>query len=102
MGNDQTPRGREATPPSPDMEPDTCNAPLGAQEVEGRDTRACIHVHSVRKRLADPDGISAKAVIDGIVKAGLLENDTTKDIKEITFSQEKGDPEETIITIEWR
>ena len=63
------------------------------------DSRFSIHIHSIRKRLADPDGISAKAVIDGIVKAGLLKDDTAKEIKEIKYSQEKGIEEKTLITL---
>ena len=67
--------------------------------MSSHDTRFSLHIHSIRKRLADPDGISAKAAIDGIVKAGLLEDDSTKEIKEIIYSQEKGDEEKTIITL---
>jgi hypothetical protein len=67
------------------------------------DTRASIHIHSIRKRLADPDGISAKAVIDGIVKAEILEDDSPAHVKQVSFSQEKAgkDEEKTIITLEW-
>ena len=36
-----------------------------------------IHVHSIRKRLADPDGVSAKALIDGCVRAGILWDDNS-------------------------
>ena len=53
------------------------------------DTPVCIIVNSYRKRLCDPDGISAKAVIDGIVKAGILSDDTTKQISEVRFKQTK-------------
>ena len=60
----------------------------------------CIHCHSVRKRLVDRDAISIKAALDGIVTAGVLRDDTAKEIKEITYSQEKGNDEKTIITIE--
>jgi len=54
----------------------------------------CITIHSYRKRLADPDGISAKAAIDGLVKAGILANDTTKQIEEVRFKQTKTKGEE--------
>ena len=59
-----------------------------------------VHVHSIRKRLADIDGISAKAAIDGIVKSGLLEDDSAKQIRQIKFTQEKckkGEEEKTIL-----
>lgn len=59
-----------------------------------------IHIHSVRKRLADPDGLSGKAVIDGLVKTGVLPDDSLKYVSGVEFSQEKGSEEKTIITIE--
>ncbi len=62
--------------------------------------RCNIHVHSKRKRLADPDGISAKFIIDGLVKSNVLRDDSCEFIEKISFSQEKAVEEETIITIE--
>lgn len=61
-----------------------------------------IGIHSIRKRLCDADGVSGKAVIDGIVKAGILVDDGPDFIREVRFTQEKakGREEETIITIE--
>lgn len=63
-------------------------------------SRVCIHIHSRRNRLCDADGISAKAVIDGLVLAGILADDSPKEVAEVSYSQEQveGD-EETIITI---
>lgn len=63
-----------------------------------------INVLSVRKRLADRDGISAKAAIDGLRHCGILQNDTTKQIKDIRYPQQKcrfdrGEEEYTEITI---
>ena len=58
-----------------------------------------IHIHSIRKRLVDPDGISGKAAIDGLVHAGLLEDDSCKFVEEVRYTQEKGAEEKTIITI---
>jgi len=85
----------------PDLESDTRHAPFRAQETERCDSPCSIHLHSIRKRLADIDGLSAKAVIDGIVKAGILQDDSPRYLSKVSFSQEKGEPEETIITIEW-
>lgn len=59
-----------------------------------------IHIHSVRKRPTDPDGVSAKAAIDGIVESGVLDDDNCEIVKSVTFSQEQGDEEQTVITIE--
>ena len=65
-------------------------------------SRCGLHIHSRRHRLADADGISAKALIDGLVLANVLEDDSTKFVKWVTYSQEKiskKEDEETIITI---
>lgn len=69
-------------------------------EIQAFDVPVCIHVHSIRNNLADCDGISAKAAIDGLVKAGLLRDDSVEWVKEVSYSQEKtsGD-ESTVITI---
>lgn len=88
----------KTTSSTSNMESNTGNALLGKKNVKGYASPISLHIHSVRKRLTDPDGVSAKAVIDGIVKAGLLPDDSARYIEEITFSQEKGEPEKTIIT----
>jgi hypothetical protein len=74
--------------------------PLAADENTPPDTRYNLHIHSVRKRLCDLDGISSKAAIDGIVKAGILPDDSAQYIKQITYTQEKGSPERTEISFE--
>ena len=77
--------------------------PVGAQETPRLDSprRVRLHFHSKRKRLADPDGLSAKAVIDGLVRAGILRNDSANEIESVTFSQEKTKGDEiTEVTIE--
>ena len=82
------------------LEPDTGHGALGAKKVKRLLAPVCITVHSLRRRLADSDGISAKACIDGLVKAGLLVDDSPTEVKEVRFSQEKAEVEKTIITIE--
>ncbi|MCK5608683.1 hypothetical protein KAR91_42795 [Candidatus Pacearchaeota archaeon] len=67
-------------------------------------TPVCIVIHSYRHRLADPDGISAKAAIDGLVKADILADDTTKQIKEISYKQTKikrPEEEKTVLKIKY-
>lgn len=86
--------------PAADLEQDSGNAPLGAQKVARPNPPVRIHVHSVRKRLADADGISAKAAIDGLIHAGILADDSPDIVRQVTFSQERGEPEQTIIDIE--
>lgn len=87
---------------TPDVELSSGNKLAEKKKNQRFTARVNVTVHSVRRRLTDPDGASAKAVIDGIVKAGILEDDGPKFIKEVRFSQEKakGREEETIITIE--
>ena len=83
-----------------DMEQIVSDASLGAESFTGFNTPVNLHVHSVRKRLADSEGVSAKAAIDGIIHAEVLPNDSPKEIKTTSYSQEKGDKEYTVITIE--
>ena len=73
---------------------------MAKNEVAKFNTPVGIHVRSFRKRLADADGISAKAAIDGIVHAGILSDDSPKEVQKVTYSQEKCSEERTEITIE--
>jgi hypothetical protein len=75
---------------------------VGKGEGDEVDQRVRIHVHSRRWRLTDPDGISVKAAIDGLVAGGILRDDSAKFVEKVSFSQEliaKDQPEETVITI---
>ena len=83
------------------MEPTICNAPLPTSKSPKLDKKASIHVHSKRRRLADPDGISAKAIVDGLVIAGILEDDNARFVEKISFTQEQCKTAETIIDITW-
>lgn len=83
----------------PDLESHTSNAPLGEEEATGLDTRVSIRVISYRKRRHDPDGVSVKAVLDGLVQRGILQDDSTDQIKEITFESRQAKEEKTIIEI---
>ena len=65
------------------------------------DTRCSIRIHSKRTKLADTDGISCKAFVDGLRKAGVFVDDGTDYIKEISFTQELAKEDETIIDIYW-
>lgn len=83
------------------MEQDTGNGNMGTEGFTGFSTPCRVHFHSVRNRLADSDGISGKAVIDGLVHAGVFTDDTTKQVTETTHSQEKKRGKEyTEVTIE--
>lgn len=88
-----------AAVPAANMECSVGDESVATAEGAEKNTRYDVHVHSVRKRLADIDGISAKAAIDGIVHAGILEDDSAKQIRTISYSQEKGEPEKTTLTL---
>jgi Holliday junction resolvase RusA-like endonuclease len=87
------------TVPAPNVEQGTRNASLGAQKTTGLASPCRIHIRSIRQRLADADGISAKAVIDGLRHCGVLADDSPEYVQEVSYSQEKGSQEKTIITI---
>lgn len=82
-----------------DMEPDSGNAAHATHSTPRISAPCSVVVTHVRSRLADPDGLSVKAVLDGIVQAGILANDSAKQITEIRNRQVKGDPEITIIEL---
>jgi Holliday junction resolvase RusA-like endonuclease len=60
---------------------------------------ATITIISFRKRLVDVDNISAKALIDGLVNAGVLEDDSPKHVDEVRLKQLQSDDERTIVQI---
>jgi len=82
-----------------DVECAIAKADIRKPENQQKDQRVSIHVHSIRARLVDSDGVSAKAAIDGLVHAGILADDCAKYVAETTYSQQVGSPERTIIDI---
>ena len=61
-----------------------------------------IHIHSKTHKLADADGRSCKASLDGLRQAKVLEDDSPQFVKEVSHSQEQistSEQEETIIEI---
>lgn len=83
-----------------DLEQDSGNAPLAANGVEAFTSQVCLTFYHTRKRVADLDGLSVKAAIDGLVAAGVLATDSPKQVAEIRVIQTQGSPEETKIVIE--
>ena len=81
------------------MEQDISNAPVAKENAQGFNSLVNIHVISYRKLKHDPDGVSVKAVLDGIVRAGILADDSTEQVKSITFESIKSKEEKTIIEI---
>lgn len=86
------------------MESDSCDAPLEAKKDAGRNTPAGLVITSYRAYTADVDNISPKAIIDGLVHAGILEDDGPRFVKEVTlrFKKVKNHSEEkTVVDITW-
>jgi hypothetical protein len=85
---------------APNVEPTPGDVPNGAENPARFCTPCRVHIHSVRHRLADADGVSGKAALDGLVHAAILRDDSPKEVKAVTHSQEQGAVEYTEITIE--
>lgn len=86
--------------PVTDVESGAGDATLSAYGFAQVDSPVRIRVISYRKLRHDTDGVSAKAVIDGLVHAGVLADDTSEQVKEITFESRKSKDERTVIEIE--
>ena len=82
-----------------DVEQGPCPGPAEKDAAQENHARVDIHIHSIRKRLTDSDGLCAKWVIDTMVTCGILQDDSPKEVRSVTFSQEKGKPERTIVEI---
>lgn len=88
-----------AAVPAPDLESDSEHGSKTENVDKEVYPRFRIHVHSKRRRLTDPDGVSAKTAIDGLVKGGIFRDDSAKYISAVTFTQELSKLEETIIEV---
>lgn len=97
LAGDRVPRAAAA-----DVEPDTEHGPRGAHGDEAAYPRVRLTVRSYRARLADPDGISVKAAIDGLVEAGVIPDDNAVVVVGLTIEQEKCTraDERTVIVVE--
>lgn len=91
-------KDRAAVSPA-DVEPAHVHAGKAADKADRVHSRVRISVHSRRRRLADPDGISAKAVIDGLRQGGLIVDDSARYVEGVSYSQEKAKVEETVIDV---
>lgn len=95
--------GNRVADQATDLERTVGNEPLAKKIGSPFDSRVRITITSYRSRLADPDGVSAKAAIDALVICGVLRNDSCKEVEEVRHKQvkvkNKGD-EKTVIEIE--
>lgn len=82
-----------------DVEPDTGDGLPPAATAEEVHPRFSIVIHHRSRRLADATGRSHKAVVDGIVRGGLLPDDSPVYVAEIKETFEQRNNEETIIEL---
>ncbi len=62
---------------------------------------AKITVINMRKRKIDVDNISVKAMIDGLVHAGVLEDDSPGFVNEVVVKQFQSADERVIVQVSW-
>jgi hypothetical protein len=95
------------TPDTPDrtstaaahMEQTACHEPLGEKEAPGYASPCHIVVSCLRKKLADVDGVSVKAALDGLVHSGLLADDKAEIVQSVFVRQAKAQEESTVIEV---
>jgi Holliday junction resolvase RusA-like endonuclease len=62
---------------------------------------AKITVINMRKRPIDVDNLSTKALIDGLVHAGVLVDDGPSYVNEVVVKQFQSDNERVIVQVSW-
>ena len=88
-------------PPGAEPQPVVRNEPLGPQTRKAFYTGRCkIRVTSVRTRLLDPDNLCAKYFVDSLRYAGLIADDTSKEVEYTICQRKKTKFEEEHTTIE--
>jgi hypothetical protein len=93
------PADHRAAVQAPHLERAVRDESVGAAAAHKLDKKFRVHVHSRRRRLADPDGISAKAAIDGLTAGGIFADDSAKYIESVSFSQEQAKEDQTVMEI---
>ena len=96
----RTPDTKNRTPTTPPhMEQTACHEPLGEKEAPGYASPCHIVVSCLRKRLADVDNVSIKAIIDGLVHSGVLADDKAEIVQSVFVRQAKAQEESTVIEV---
>jgi hypothetical protein len=85
--------------PVADLERNPRHAPRAKAAAKEVYPRVCIRVHHRSRQAADATGRCHKWAVDGIVRGGILVDDSPKYVKEVTETFEIG-KDQTIITIE--
>lgn len=65
--------------------------------LQNKKVKLIFEIHYKGNRRHDPDNSFLKPIIDGIVKCGLLRDDSTKEIKEIIIRARVGQKENKVI-----
>ncbi|MGW8324055.1 MAG: hypothetical protein ACWGNI_00035 [Desulfobacterales bacterium] len=92
--------GNRASDTAPDMEQTFVCKPLGTKKNPRFNSPVRIVVRSTRKRQTDDGAVSEKAVVDGLVKAGILKDDRKEYARVTVEEPELSQEEKTIIEIE--
>ena len=85
------------------LEQSSRNEPLPTERIQPFGSPVRISVTVYRQIQCDTDNIAAKAAIDGLVRCGVLKDDSAKFVKEVVYRQEKvksKEQEKTEILIE--
>jgi len=85
-----------------DLERTVGNESIQTGKSPAFDSPVSIRIHSYRCRLCDVDGISSKALIDGLVLTNIIADDSTKEVREVTYAQTKvknKSEEEVVVTV---
>ena len=72
-----------------DLERTAGNESIRSGKGPAFDSPVSVRVHSYRCRLCDVDGVSGKALLDGLVHANVIADDSTKEVREVTYAQTK-------------
>lgn len=82
------------------MEQDSSNGALAKKGTPFFDSPVRVTIVHYRKRLADLDNLSGKALLDGVVAINILADDSTEQVAELRVTQIKAELERTVIEIE--
>ena len=88
--------------PAANVEPDNRNALSGPKEAPRLHGPVVIVLREYRNRLTDYGGSSEKYIVDAIVSAKILTDDSLTFVSKIEkkqFKTERGEPEKTIVEI---
>jgi hypothetical protein len=81
--------GDSARRQAADLESSSIFSPMEAGKNPYFTSPVDVTVNSFRTRLADSDGLSAKACIDSLVQCGIIADDSARYVREVRYKQTK-------------